>query len=116
MGGINTFYNNNFIENSQHVYFRGLPRDNTNIWDNNRRGNYWDDYKSQNPDALKKPSGVWSEPYKIDEDNQDNFPLVKPYNMQKSKAAHPLLLNNVLQKLLEKYLHLPIIVSILQKI
>ena len=71
----NILYNNNFINNTAHV----SNLDSTNVWDNGypSGGNYWSDYKERYPDAEElKGSGIWNTPYVIDENNQDNYPLM----------------------------------------
>jgi len=78
----NAFYHNNFINNSIQVW--GV--DSISIWDNGypSGGNYWSDYTDVDlycgPDQdVKGSDGIWDHPYVIDENNQDNYPLVKPY-------------------------------------
>jgi parallel beta-helix repeat protein len=81
----NKFYHNNFIDNGiRHVefYYSGYA----NVWDNGypSGGNYWSDYTGM--DLYRGPyqnetgsDGIGDTPYVIDEDNQDNYPLTKPY-------------------------------------
>jgi parallel beta-helix repeat protein len=64
----NTFHHNNFINNTDQVYPSGV-----NTWDNGNEGNYWSDY-----------NGTGS--YVIDENNQDHYPLVNPYDETKPIA------------------------------
>ena len=68
----NTFYHNNFINNSQNV------RDYHNsTWDNGSSGNYWDDYNGLD----KNNDGIGDTPYDIPGgDNKDYFPLMIPYD------------------------------------
>ncbi len=50
-----------------------------NTWDDGKEGNYWSDYKERYSDANEvDASGVWDTPYVIDENNQDNYPLIDP--------------------------------------
>ena len=75
----NRFYHNDFIDNTQQVniYTTGYA----NVWDDGypSGGNYWSDYKEEYPGAEELDgSGIWDTPYVIDEDNQDNFPLMEP--------------------------------------
>jgi parallel beta-helix repeat protein len=80
----NVFYHNNFIDNKVHeglqvsidkVYGLGLG----NEWDNGEEGNYWSDYATRYPNATKvDSSGVGDTPYVINENNQDNYPLMNP--------------------------------------
>jgi parallel beta-helix repeat protein len=69
----NVIYHNNFLNNTNHVE----TDDSNGIWDNGEKGNYWSDYEDRYPDAKELDgSGVWDTPYVIDEDNQDNYPLM----------------------------------------
>jgi len=71
----NIVYHNNFIDNQKHV----SNSDSTNVWDNGypSGGNYWSDYEESYPDAKELDgSGIWNTPYVIDENNQDNYPLM----------------------------------------
>ena len=43
-----------------------------NIWDNGFEGNYWDNYNGTDGDG----NGIGDTPYIINENNQDNYPLV----------------------------------------
>jgi len=80
----NVFYHNNFINNIQHVYI--LTPSYANSWDDGypSGGNYWSDYDGidlySGPQQDETGSdGIGDTPYVIDEDNQDNYPLMKPY-------------------------------------
>jgi len=69
----NILYHNNFVNNYKSV----TGYDSANAFDNGEEGNYWSDYEEGYPDAEELAgSGVWNTPYVIDEDNQDNYPLV----------------------------------------
>ncbi len=75
--GNNKFYNNNFINNAQKVYDVGVVSPDyaslsMNTWDNNAEGNYWSDYNGTDNDR----DGIGDTPYVIDENNQDNYPLM----------------------------------------
>lgn len=73
----NTIYHNDFVDNTQQVVIDGDSY--TNYWDNGREGNYWSDYRDRYPDAKEiDGSGIWDTPYVIDENNQDNYPLMNP--------------------------------------
>ncbi len=76
----NKIYHNNLMENTQNAYDEC-----TNTWDNEEKGNYWDDYEERYPDAHKKwLKGIWDTPYEIPAgDNQDRYPLIKPYSKSK---------------------------------
>jgi len=76
----NTIYHNNFIDNYKQV--RDLEGA-SNIWDNGLEGNYWSDYTTRYPDAQElDDSGIWDTPYVIDENNQDNYPLMNPWSTE----------------------------------
>jgi len=64
----NFFYHNNFVNNTCQV--RSV--DSTSKWDYGAEGNYWSDYKGEDLNN----DGVGDAPYVIDEDNQDNHPLI----------------------------------------
>jgi parallel beta-helix repeat protein len=76
----NTIYHNTFLNNAKQVYdihweweFSAIS---VNIWDNGypSGGNYWSDYNG----ADNNRDGVGDTPYIIDENNQDNYPLISP--------------------------------------
>ncbi|MCW4031061.1 MAG: right-handed parallel beta-helix repeat-containing protein, partial [Candidatus Bathyarchaeota archaeon] len=71
----NNLFHNSFIFNTYQVN----STDSVNLWDNSypSGGNYWIDYESLYPDAEELDGlGIWDTPYVIDEDNQDNYPLI----------------------------------------
>ena len=73
------FYRNNFIDNEQQVIV-GISGS-VNDWDVSGLGNYWSDYIAKYPNATELDStGIWNTPYVIDANNEDNNPLVNPYN------------------------------------
>ncbi len=82
-GYYNTFYHNNFINNTYQAQTNSFP---DNIWDNGypSGGNYWSDYNGtdlfrgsyQNETGS---DGIGDTPYVIDDNNQDNYPLMKPW-------------------------------------
>jgi len=79
----NNFYHNNLIGNTQQIYdfswdFPSVFPPSSNVWDGNypSGGNYWSDYTGQDADR----DGIGDTPYVIDENNQDNYPLVKPFD------------------------------------
>ncbi len=82
----NTIYHNNFINNVIQAYdtyreYNSEPS--INSWDNDypSGGNYWSNYEEEYPDAAELDgSGIWDTPYVIDENNQDNYPLMKPWS------------------------------------
>lgn len=78
----NTIHHNNFINNTYDVWsFASV-----NIWNNGypHGGNYWDDYayvdRYSGPYQNETGSdGFWDHPYVIDENNQDNYPIVPEF-------------------------------------
>jgi len=77
----NTFYHNNFVNNSIQVYVSGGY---TNVWNSQypSGGNYWSDYVERCPEAEELgDSGVWNAPYTLDQNNMDNYPLVARFSM-----------------------------------
>jgi parallel beta-helix repeat protein len=75
----NIIYHNNFVENT----FQVETYDSASIWDNEypSGGNYWSDYEERYPDAEElDDSEIWDTPYFIDENNQDNYPLMEPWS------------------------------------
>jgi parallel beta-helix repeat protein len=71
-GSDNEIDHNNFISNTKQVYYiawnsLGMSPS-VNSWYEGDTGNYWSDY-----------NGTGETPYLIDENNQDNFPVMKPF-------------------------------------
>ena len=80
----NSFYYNNFIDNTNNTFVNG-----DNIWDDGKYGNYWSDYKDRYPKARKKPfKGIWDTPYEIpgEGNNNDNCPLINQWPNSKSRT------------------------------
>ena len=77
----NTLYHNNFIDNTQQVYIETPSY--ANFWDDGypSGGNYWSDYGGVDEKGglnQDEPSsdGIGDTSYIIDENNQDNYPLM----------------------------------------
>jgi nitrous oxidase accessory protein len=69
----NIFYNNNFVNNTQNVRIdKSIVY--INYWDFSSKGNYWSNYNGTDNNG----DGIGDTPYIIDENNQDNFPLIEP--------------------------------------
>jgi parallel beta-helix repeat protein len=65
-----TIYHNNIFSTSTHaIDWKG-----SNNWDNGSEGNYWSNYTGSDPDG----DGIGNEPFIIDENSQDNYPLMNP--------------------------------------
>jgi parallel beta-helix repeat protein len=78
----NTIHHNNFIKNNKQV----SSTDSINIWDDGypSGGNYWSDYvgvdvKSGAGQDLHGSDGIGDNPYVIDANNGDRYPLMYPY-------------------------------------
>ena len=89
----NSFFHNNFIDNTNHVYTVGVS---SNIWDNGTEGNYWTSYTGTDND------GIGNSPYIIDVNNRDNYPLVNTIPEFPSWTILPLLISGTLVALLYK--------------
>jgi len=66
-----TVYHNNFVNNTFHVDIYGNDPV-ISMWDNGSQGNHWDDYTGIDSNG----DGMGDTPYVIDENNQDNYPLI----------------------------------------
>jgi parallel beta-helix repeat protein len=91
----NSIYHNNFVNNGAGTVY---SYNSTNVWDDGypSDGNYWSDYGGV--DLYSDPyqnqtgsDGIGDIPYVIDGNNQDNYPLMKPYPW----AAHDIGITNV---------------------
>ena len=74
----NRFYHNFLMNNTPQV----SSETSTNMWDNGypSGGNCWSDYEERYPNATEiDGSGIWDIPYVIDEDNQDNYPIIPEF-------------------------------------
>lgn len=76
----NHIYQNNFINNTR----QAVNKDSTNVWDYGypSGGNYWSDYTGEDTDG----DGIGDTPYIIDDENQDNYPLM--HAVQKAPSNH----------------------------
>ena len=66
----NRIYHNNFNNTDQ------VGSESLNFWDDSDEGNYWSDYTGQDLNA----DGIGDTPYVIDENNQDNYPLMGKFS------------------------------------
>jgi nitrous oxidase accessory protein NosD len=81
-GKNNTFYHNNFINNSNNVYSwieDGYP------WDNGSEGNFWDDYEGVDVNV----DGIGDTPYIIEDCPPDRYPLMAPFNVSSVTVEMP---------------------------
>jgi parallel beta-helix repeat protein len=74
----NTIYHNNFVDNTEQVH----SLNSTNVWEGGSPtgGNYWSDYTGADSDS----DGIGDSPYIIDSSNQDNHPLMAPFQEEYS--------------------------------
>jgi len=63
---------NNFIGNM----FHARTIDSVQVWHNGAEGNYWSGYRGEDADH----NGIGDDPYVIDEDNNDTYPLMEPWS------------------------------------
>lgn len=79
----NTLYRNSFVNNVNNVRVaKGTP---VNYWDNGQQGNFWSDYEGVDSNN----DGKGDTPYIIDENNQDNYPLMAPYSIENDALVLP---------------------------
>ena len=74
----NAIFHNNFVGNIEQVFSYSA----NNAWDDGypSGGNYWSNYEERYPDAEELDgSGIWDTPYETDWNDQDNYPLMKPW-------------------------------------
>jgi nitrous oxidase accessory protein len=93
----NTFYHNNFIDNTYQVW-TGNEAHGTEYFDNGKEGNYWSDYSGfdANGDGIgDTPKQVYAS-YYGDQDvlstillGQDNFPLMTPFDIDNVTVQLP---------------------------
>ena len=90
----NTVYRNNFINNEADVSVLGATSGVSvvNRFDNGTAGNYWSDYNGTDSNG----NGIGDTPYIINEDNQDNYPLMDPIIIPEFPSWTPLLIMLVL--------------------
>jgi parallel beta-helix repeat protein len=93
----NTFYHNNFFNNSQGVGWTWGLYGKKNNWDNGKEGNFWDDYRTSRTHRAwndynvtdDNKDGINDTPYVINEDNLDHYPLVSPFNAENNAVKLP---------------------------
>ena len=85
----NTFYGNNFVENSNQISISHqtlfssdiiTAYSTNNTFDSGHilGGNFWSNYNGTDDDG----DGIGDIPYIINEDNQDNYPLMEPISLE----------------------------------
>jgi len=76
----NTLYHNDFINNDIQIIISNSVG---NVWDDGKKGNYWNDYTGSDANS----DGVGDTPYKINVENQDSYPLMKPWSTAASSSS-----------------------------
>jgi parallel beta-helix repeat protein len=82
----NEIYHNSFVSNDYQVYDYSWNdpeiMHSVNRWDDGfpSGGNYWSNYEEKYPNATEiDGSGIWDTPYYIDENNQDDYPIIPEF-------------------------------------
>lgn len=78
----NSIYHNNFIDNYNHVQDLAWAKTriffSVNFWNDTFEGNYWSGYNGTDSNN----DGIGDIPYVIDENNQDNYPLMEQLEIE----------------------------------
>lgn len=77
-GQDNLIIHNNFINNQNQAV---MLESHYNAWNNTYEGNYWSNYNGTDSDQ----DGIGETPYLIDENNQDNHPLMGMFTLFKTQ-------------------------------
>jgi parallel beta-helix repeat protein len=87
----NVLFHNNFVNNrvnKGYLQVSMMGPANPCVWDNGEEGNYWSDCKTRYPNASEVPNtGKGDTPFYINENNQDNHPLMAPHNISDSDST-----------------------------
>lgn len=90
----NSIYDNSFINNTRQVYDSVWEQPwypqllSVNFWDNGTTGNYWSNYNGTDTNG----DGIGNTPYVIDQNNQDNYPLMEGFIIPEFPSWMPLLI------------------------
>jgi|GEM_PF-648629 len=82
-GNTSTLYHNNFISNAYQVCT--ILKYETDYFDNGKEGNYWSDYTGTDADG----DGIGDTPYVIDDNRQDRYPLMAPFDIDSVTVELP---------------------------
>jgi parallel beta-helix repeat protein len=84
--GTNTIYHNNFVNNTKQwgdIGFTPWPIPlpfSPSVWDDGKAGNYWSNYNGTDLNG----DGIGDSPFILGTKNQDNYPLMRPYDLSGS--------------------------------
>ncbi len=84
-------HHNDFVENIKNLFIAGENTSFSARWDDGKEGNYWSNYNGTDNDG----DGIGDIPYVIDENNQDNYPLMEPYIIPEFPSWSPLLITMI---------------------
>lgn len=79
----NTFYHNDFVNNTKHVNIGSSY--NIQNWDNGypSGGNYWSNYTGTDSNG----DGIGDTPFVLDSNNTDHYPLIAPFDVSNPGAS-----------------------------
>jgi len=81
----NTFYHNNFMNNSRYTGVSVRTGGFVNFWNSGEEGNYWEDYNGTDANN----DGIGDTPYAVDSKNVDYYPLMYPYDTESDTIVLP---------------------------
>ncbi len=84
LGNLSTIYNNNFIGNTYQITTFHEEHE-IDYFDNGKEGNYWSDYNGTDADG----DGIGDTPYVIDDNRQDRYPLMAPFDISSVTVEPP---------------------------
>ncbi len=84
-------HHNDFVENIKNLFIAGENTSFSARWDDGKEGNYWSNYNGTDNDG----DGIGDIPYVIDENNQDNYPLMEPYIIPEFPSWSPPLITMI---------------------
>ena len=80
---LNNFFGKLFYEDEGWLHPPWIENSSINKWDNSSVGNYWIDYSGLDSNV----NGIGDSPHIINENNQDNYPLMTPISIIESTPA-----------------------------
>jgi len=85
--GVNIIHHNNFVNNTVQAAVNAGSSP-VNSWDDGSKGNCWSDYNGTDNNR----DGIGDTPYILNENNQDNYPLMEPTIIPEFPSWTPMLL------------------------